>query len=202
MKQTIDISILIIFTLLVVFPRAAMSEVRITLRNGRTIIADVCRESEGKLTCEKSDGTFRIDKKDILDMKKITIERAPSRQVPEEESVSPEKEADKSAPDLKGPEKQSGEGLVKGLKPEDEARLDQITRKKVEMKSERERLIKERDQFHEDMRNTGMITTQEQFDAIKKRIADLDTRISTFNEDVKKLNEEEQKILESSKNRQ
>jgi hypothetical protein len=199
MKQTIDISILVIFTLLVVFPRAAMSEVKITLRNGRTIIADVCRESEGKITCEKSDGTFRIDKKDILDMKKITLERAPSRQTPEEESVSTEKEADKSAPDLKGPGKQSGEGLVKGLKPEDEARLDQITRKKVEMKSERERLIKERDQFHEDMRNTGMITTQEQFDAIKKRIADLDTRISTFNEDVKKLNEEEQKILESSK---
>ena len=75
MKQTMHISTLIIFTLLVIFPPAAMSEVKITLKNGRDIIADSCTDSDGKLTCYKSDGTFRIDKKDILDMKTITIER-------------------------------------------------------------------------------------------------------------------------------
>ena len=202
MKQTIQISALIIFTLLVVFPRAAMSEVKITLKNGRVIIADSCTDSEGKLTCDKSDGTFRIDKNDVTDMKKITIERAPFRQVPEEESASGEKEAGKPEPDVKGAEKQSGGVLIKGLKPEDEERLGQINRKKLEMKDGRERLIKERDQFHEDIKNTGIITTQEQFDAIKKRIADLETRINTFNDEAKKLNEEEQKIIESSKNRQ
>ena len=104
--------------------------------------------------------------------------------------------------DLKGAEKQPGGDLVKGLKPEEEERLGQINRKKIEYQTERQRLINEREQLHEDIKNTGMIKTQQQFDAIKKRISDLETRINTFNEDVKKLNEEEQKIVEGSKNRQ
>ena len=47
-----------------------------------------------------------------------------------------------------------------------------------------------------------MITTQQQFDAIKKHISDLETRINAFNEDVQKLNAEQQKIVDDSKNRQ
>ena len=76
MKQSIQISALVIFTLLVVFPLAAMSEVKISLKNGRDIIADSCRDSKDKLICEKMGGTFEIDQKDILDIKGITIERS------------------------------------------------------------------------------------------------------------------------------
>ena len=198
MKQTIQISTLIIFTLLVVFPPAAMSEVKVTLKNGRDIIADSCTDSEGRLTCEKGEGTFIIDKKDVLDMKKITIERAPSLQVPEEGAVSLGKEEGKSEPTLKEVEKRSGAGPIKGMKPEEKEKLDQINQKKIEYQAERQRLITERQQLHEDVKNTGLIKTQEQFDAIKKRIADLETRINSFNEDVRKLNDEERKILEGS----
>jgi len=50
------------------------------------------------------------------------------------------------------------------------------------LQPDRERLIKER----------------EQFDAIKKRIADLEAKINGFNDEVKKLNEEEKAIIDSS----
>ena len=40
MKQSMQIFTLVIFTLLFVFPPAAMSEVKVSLRNGKEIIAD------------------------------------------------------------------------------------------------------------------------------------------------------------------
>lgn len=205
MKQSIQISTLIIFTLLVVFPPAVMSEVKISLKNGRDIIVDSCKDSNGKLVCEKMGGSFEIEKKDVLETKGITIERSPSKQVPEnktgQEAESGGREPVKSESDLKGAEKQLGGTLIKGLNPEDEKRLDQITRKKFEYQAERQLLITERERLHEDIKNTGLIKNQEQFDAIKKRIADLETRINMFNEDVRKLNEEERKILGSSKSK-
>lgn len=183
-----------------------MSEVEISLKNGRDIIADSCRDTKDRLVCEKMGGTFEVEKKDVLDLKGITIEHTPSKQVPEEnagqEAASGQKAPVKPKADLKGSEKQPGGDLVKGLKPEEEERLGLITQKKIEYQTERQRLINERQQLHEDVKNSGMIRTQQQFDAIKKRISDLEARINTFNEDVRKLNAEEQKIVDGSKNRQ
>jgi len=79
MQQSIQISTLVIFTLLVVFPRAAMSEVKVTLNNGREIIADSCRETGGRLVCEKMGGSFEIEKKDILDVKGSSGQRSECR---------------------------------------------------------------------------------------------------------------------------
>ena len=205
MKQSILISTLILFTLLFVFPAAAMSEVKISLKNGRDIIAESCRDTKDKLICEKMGGTFEIEKQEVLDIKGITIEHNVSEEVPEaktgQEPEAGKKEAVKSEADLKGSEKQPGGELVKGLKPEEIERLGQINQKKIEYQAERQRLIDERQQLHEDVKNTGMITTQQQFDALKKRISDLEARINAFNEDVNKLNAEQQKIVEGSKNR-
>ncbi len=206
MKQSILIATLILFTWLFVFPRAAMSEVKIYLKNGRDIIADSCRDSNGKLICEKIGGEFEIEQQDILDVKGITIERSATQQVPEEktgqEAASGQKESVKPEADLKAPEKKPDGDLVKGLKPEEAERLAQINQKKIEYQAERQRLIDERQQLHEDVKKTGMIRTQQQYDAIKNRVSELETRINTFNEDVRKLNEEEQKIVEGSKDRQ
>ncbi len=88
------------------------------------------------------------------------------------------------------------------MKPEEEERLDQITQRKLVLQQEREKLIKERQQLHDDVKNTEVIRNQAQLDALKNSISDLETRINAFNEEVKKLNEEEQKILDSSKNKQ
>jgi hypothetical protein len=205
MKLSLQIITLIILALSLVFPQAALSEVRIYLNNGRDIVADGCSDSEGKLVCEKEGGTFEVDKKDVLKVEGITIERAPSQQVSEEKAGGKAESGDKGPAkpqaEMKAAEKQHEVELIKGLKPAEEDRLDQINRKKQEMKDERERLIKEQDKLHEDVKVTGMVKTQAQLDAIKNRIKDLETRINAFNAEVKKLNEEEKKIIEGSKNK-
>ena len=206
MRYWTTVTVILVLWSFFVLPVRSFSEVKISLRNGRDIIADSCRDTKDKLICEKMGGTFEIEQKDILDVKGITIERSPSQQVPEEntgqEAASGQKVPVQPEADLKGIEKQPGGDLVKGLKPEEEERLGQINQKKRAYQTERQLLINERQQLHEDVKNTDMIKTQEQFDAIKKRISDLETRINTFNEDVRKLNDEERKILERSKNDQ
>lgn len=94
---------------------------------------------------------------------------------------------------------QSGEGkLVKGLTAEQTARLDQITERKGVLQPERDKLIKEREQLHADVKNAGVIRTKGQLDAITTRITDLEARINSFNAEVKKLNEEEKAIIDST----
>jgi len=41
------------FTLLLVFPPAAMSDVKVSLTNGKEVIADSCRETGGRLIKER-----------------------------------------------------------------------------------------------------------------------------------------------------
>ena len=189
----------LVFSAFLLSPILSFSEVRISLKNGREIIAESCRETNGRLICEKMGGSIEIEKKDVLDVKGITIEHPSSSQVSEETKVqepeSVNKEAVKSEADTKGTEKQPGGGLT----PEDEERLGQINTNKIEYQSERQRLINDRQQLQEDLKNTGLISKAE-LDALNKRIADLETRLNTFNEEVRKLNEEGRKILESSKN--
>jgi len=200
-RQTVPA--VLVFLVFLFSPVLSFSEVMISLKNGREIIAESCRETKGSLVCEKMGGSFEIEKKDVLDVKGITIEHASSSLVSEEtkmqEPESGGKEAVKSEAGLNGDEKQPGGDLVKGLKPDEEERLGQINMKKTEYQAERQRLINDRQQLQEDVKNTGLISKAE-LDALNKRIADLETRINTFNEEVRKLNEEGRKILESSKN--
>lgn len=206
MKQTIQISAIIIFTVLVVFPLAAMSEVMISLKNGREIIADSCRETKDMLVCEKMGGTFEIGKKDILNSRGITIKHEKMYESPVQEPVplvEGQKGADKStagikdtAVDTKDPAK-PGEGvIIRGANPEQEKRLDEINQRKLELRQERDKLGKDREQLQQDAKDMGVIYTQEQFDGINKRITDVEERISRFNEEVKKLNAEEAGIIE------
>jgi tetrahydromethanopterin S-methyltransferase subunit G len=197
-----QISALIIFTLVVVFPLSAASEVKVTLKNGREVIADSCRDSNGRLVCEKMGGNFELDKKDILDVKGITIEHPGSYHIPVEgtgkETESGGKGPVKPEAETKGPDKKPEGALVKGLNPEDEKRLDQINRKKIEYQAERQRLLNERQQLNEDIKNSGVIGSKEKYEEMQKRIKDLDEKVNKFNDAVKKLNEEGKKILEGA----
>ena len=188
-------------------PDRSFSEVRISLNNGREIIADKCTDSGAKLVCEKMGGSFEVDKNDVLETKGITIEHAPVSEVSEkakgQEAEAGEKEALKPEADTKGAEKQPGEGLGKGLTPEEKERLEQITSKKIEYLAERQRLINDRNQLQEDVKNVDSnnvdLNNQEKIDALNKSITELEIRLGKFNEDVRKLNEEEQNILGSSR---
>ena len=205
MKQSMQISVLIIFTLLVVCPPAVMSEVRISLKNGRDIIADSCSDSKDRLVCEKMGGTFEIEKKDVLDFRGITIKHEKMNESPVPEPVpvgEGQKEADKSTVGTKDSAK-PGEGvLIRGVNPEQEKRLDEITQRKLELKQERDKLIKDREQLQQDVQNMGTVYTQEQLDGTKKRISDVEERINKFNEEVKKLNLEEENIIGTMRSKQ
>lgn len=198
MKQS-PIFALSIFTLLVVFPPSAFSEVKISLRNGREIMADSCRDSKDRIVCMKMGGTFEVEKKDILDLRSITVTHEKISESPLPEPVPVEegqKEAGKSTAGTKDTAKPDEGVLIRGANPEQEKRLDQIKQRKLELKVEREKLSKDREQLNQDVKNMGMIYKQEQFDEITKRISDVEDRIKGFNEEVKKLNAEEAGIIE------
>ena len=179
---------------------SSFSEVEILLKNGGSIIADSCTEANGKLVCSKMGGTFDIEKNDVSETKEITVDT--QTQSSEAETEAKQEKTKKPATGAGDSAKPDAGVLIKGTTPEAEKRLDQISKRKTDLKTDRDNLIKEREQLHEDVRNMKVIRSQEEFDAIKKRIADLETRINTFNVDVKKLDEEEQKLLNPLQNRQ
>jgi hypothetical protein len=188
MKQTIQISTLIIFTVLVVFPSAAISEVKVTLKNGRDIIADSCTDSEGGLTCEKGSGTFRIDKKDVLDMKTITIERR--RTVEEAAPVATSSDEKKDEPKDVVTGKVDEKAPAKAPVGEQEKRLAEITAKRAAYEAEREALMKEREQLREEVKAAGILSTNGQYQYYDQKLKDMEGRIKAFNDKVNKLNEE------------
>ncbi len=176
----------------------ALTEVRITLKNGRSITADFCRDAKSKLLCVVNGGRMEIDRREIASMREVKVQRISSMDSEPSDAVAEDgKPADKAAAGEKGQTPADGR-MVRGFTPEQVKRLDEITERKQLMQPERERLIKEREQLHEDVKNAGVIRSQEQFDGIKKRISDLEATIINFNDEIKKLNEEEKGIIDSS----
>jgi len=184
---------------LLLLPSFAFSEVKVSLKNGREIIADRCKAVKDRLICEKMGGSFEFDQKDILDVKVITIQRDNAQENSAQEPASVtegQEEAIKSAEESKNGAKSEEGVLIRGANPEQGKRLDQINQRKLELKGEREKLSKEREQLHQEVKETGMVYTQEKLDQITKRISDIEEKISRFNEEVKKLNAEESSIIE------
>lgn len=191
--------------LLTALPMLSSAEVKVTLKNGREIIADSCREAKGKLICEKIGGSFELEKMDVLDFRRTTIRYV---EMPENSAAEPDsategqKEAAKAVDGAKNGANPEEGVLIRGANPDQEKRLDQIMQRKLELRSERGKLSGEREQLHQDVKEMGMIYKQEQFDGIKKRIADVEGKIGRFNEEVKGLNEEEEKIIGALKGKQ
>jgi hypothetical protein len=185
MKQSMQIPALIIFTLLVVFPLAAMSEVKVTLKNGRDIIADSCSYSRDKLICEKMGGTFEIEKKDIADRKEVTIKRQETPSSPEEGAPS-EKPA--------SAEKNANQGS-EGGRADFKMRLEEINQTKKELIPVRESLAKERERLNAEAKAQGTVLSPDVAASYKKKFNEIDAKINSFNKEIKKLNEEEQTVL-------
>lgn len=172
---------------------------KITLKNGRSIIADSCRDVSGKLLCIVSGGSMQIDRQEIASITDVKLQSSSSDRTaePSDGKADDRKTADNTLAGAKGAQPNDGK-LVRGLTADKIKRLDQITERKAVLQPEREKLIKEREQLHEDVKNMGMIRKQEQYDDLKKRIADLEARINSFNDEGKKLNEEEKAIMDSA----
>ncbi len=175
--------------------------VMVTLKSGKIIMANACREFGSQLRCDMPDGVVEVERKDIESIKEIKIVKrfavAPQPTAATAAGTDKKDESGKASATANLPAQPGNGKLVSDLTPEQIKRLDQITERKTILLPERERLIKEREQLHEDVKNMGMIRKQAQYDDLKRRIADLDVKIIGFNDEVKKLNEEEKTIIES-----
>ena len=174
-------------------PALSSSEMKITLKNGRSIIADDCRQINNTFLCDIAGGTVEFDRQEIESIKEVKMQR---RVTDTEPRIPTGTEPVKNADTLQTPATDREEQLIRGLSPDQAEKLKQLNEKKSAMRAERDRLIKEREQLHQDVKDAGVVRTQEQFDALRNRIADLDKKINGFNEEVKKINEEEGGIRE------
>ncbi|MBI5076071.1 MAG: hypothetical protein HZB62_13010 [Nitrospirae bacterium] len=180
--------------------------VKITLKNGRTIIAESCRDMKGTLLCVLEGGTFEIDRQEIANMQEVkvlkeTLTESSDESKPTAVEKSPDngKQLSPEEPSVNG-----SEGMVaRGLTSEQMKRLDQINERKTIIQPEQERLINEREQLNEEARskikgrNTNLKQRVSAFN-LQQRIADIETTITNLNDELTKLNEEEQAILSSS----
>jgi hypothetical protein len=184
--------LLAIAVAVLILPSLAPAAVRIELKNGRTIIADECRESDGTLECYKMGGTFVIEKRDIASIKKT--------------SASESLDENETAPSAQPEVKEGAAKTEKSAEPgnpgaEARKRLDWITGRKRALQPEREKLVKEREHLQEEQKNAPYWMTVYQFNDLKQKISSLDERIKAFNDEAKKLNEEEKTILDSQKDK-
>lgn len=196
--------------LFMVLHSPAAAEVTVILKNGRVIVADSCRNAKDNIICEKLGGTFEFSRKDILDVKEITLQRDNGRVSSVPESASGAEELKNSTKSVgAGHVEKSQEGVLRGTDSGQETRLKQITQRKLELKAEREALLRERETLQQEVneandrlaiktlnaiqRKSG-ITHRE---SLRQRSADLDSRIEKFSSELKSLNEEEAGLLAS-----
>jgi len=191
---------------LILVPALSPAEVKVTLKNGRSFIADFCREAKGKMVCDVRGGTMEVPRSDVAGIREVHVQR---ESFSIEEEPEPEASAEeKRAPETPQAEKKEapskpGEGrLITGLTPEQTKRIDAISARKAVLKPQREELIREREQIHEDVKNAGVVRTQEQIDAIADRIIDLEARINSFNKEIEDLNDEEDALIAGSRKKQ
>jgi hypothetical protein len=190
-------AVLVFMLMIVLLPSLSYSDVRLTLKNGSTIVADICRDKDGKLVCEKMGGTFELDKDEILQKKEFSTRYS-------EPDAGAEKIAEPGTSEEKPDTEESEAGetettstgkavLVRGKDPEAEARIEEIHGRKSELKRTRDNLIKEQEQLNEEIRNTGMEWTEER----ASRLSDLEERIGEFNDEVQSLDRQEQELIET-----
>ena len=193
MRYWTTISVVLVLWSFFVLPVRSFSEVKISLRNGREMMADSCRETKDRLICEKMGGTFEFDKAEIIKTENITIERSTSTLDSPPDTPAPvlEREEPKAGGNGKTDAKANADAKIGGLTPEQAKRIAEIEKKHSEFTIEREKLMQERQQLHEEVKAAGVISPgSEKYGEIQKKISDLDARINTFNDQVNKLNEE------------
>jgi hypothetical protein len=189
--------IFFVFAALACMPSLSYSDVKVTMTNGREIIADTCEEEDGQLVCTKMGGTFNIEKKDVGSIKKIKggenepFSKEPASPVPAE----PEKKTD----DTPGASRADKGKPVAGGQAEAMKRLEEITQKKRELSSEREKLVKERERLDEDLKKAPDWMPTNQYEELSKRNEQFKEKMKLFNEEAGRLNEEEKRIVEGLK---
>ncbi len=175
---------------MVFLPALSSAGVKVMLKNGREVIADTCEAEGDRLVCTKMGGTFDLEKKDVESMKQTSggEEAAPAVEPAENQPAEQEKKAE-------GAQGADRAGKEAG----DSKRLAEIRQKKKDLFTEREKLVKERQQFQEDLKKAPDWMSTKQYDELNKRNTEITEKIKRFNEEAERLSEEEKRITEGQK---
>jgi len=187
MKARRIIPALLFATAVLVVSSFSYADVKIKLKNGRVVTAEVCDDQGERLMCSRWGGVFEIGKEEI---DKVT--EAPAGA--EDEAAGRPAEPVPAAPT-------AGEDKSATPQPSPEKELDRITARKKELMQDRDALLKERRQLQEDAGKAPDWMPDKQFDELQKKSSDIDRKVNGFNEEVNKLNREEEKVLEQMKNK-
>lgn len=179
------------FISVVMLPASALSDVQIVLKNGRSIVAEKCEEKGEELLCSRGGGFFGIEKGDIAKIKGMPEGAASDEMVierPADKSVSRTEKDEGVQPAVV-----SGNDLQR--------KLDDITRRKKELRKVGIKLAKDREQLKTALRKAPDWMTVKQYNELSGRLADLDKRIKGFRGEVARLNAEEKRIVDQLKAR-
>jgi len=170
---------------LIVWPTVSSAGTEIVLKNGRTIMADSCRKSKGKLVCEKNGGSFELDQRDIADV------RETARKIYD----APPEPADAVSDDKHDEDEKHSGGEEKASLAEQQMRLEAITKRKEALIAERGHLIHQREVLQNEYNSQRDLLKPEVLESYQQRFGELDAKIARFNEEVRALNKEEQGLL-------
>ncbi len=188
------ISSFLLFFSAVLLPCVAFSGVKIEMKNGRTIIADLCEEAGGVFTCSRMGGTFNIDKKDVANIWNIADGNG--------ESLGGGTAGEAALPE--GAQKSQTEGKMEGVGemidapsegrvPNAGSRAADIRKRKADIAPERDKLLKEREQLQEDLNRAPDWMTTQRYEELQRRNTELDEKIKKYNEEVDRLNREDKR---------
>ncbi len=199
MNSTIRQISFVLVSFILLLPSLVFAEVKIELKNGRTIVADFCEEAGASLACSKMGGTFDIEKKDIEKIREVPDGSVDSDIAPASPDTGQEAGQEKKEPGegddgdrMKGTP--AGEGVTGGA-----GRIEEIRKRKTEMAPEREKLLKEREKLQEDLKKAPDWMPVKQYEELQKRNAELDEKIKKYNEEVGGMDREEKNIVDESK---
>jgi hypothetical protein len=174
-------------------PAFSSAEVKIILKNGRSVIVDSCKEAGAKLICDMEGGTVEFDRQDIESTRDVKVQRL----APADEAPTDEQGGDEEKPvEDKGELKEGAGKDVKSLTQEQISRLDRIRERKEELKIERERVNSRREELRAAFEKAkSAYVPPDQAAELNRQNAALEEEIRNFNEEAKRLNEEERAII-------
>ncbi len=171
-------------------PASCFGDVKIDMKNGSSIVADECREEGSTLVCYKMGGSFEIDKRDVQETKSIPPGRSGYSETGETDAAGSEK-ADRTHQDgAKTDGAVKGEGTVSRADGKDALKTDDPRAEELlSLQAERERLVKEKKQLEDDIKNAPGHMADYQFNELNRRNAEMDAKIKQFNEKARQLME-------------
>lgn len=181
--------------LLLLVPSFAMAQVKISMKNGMDIFAEECREESDRLVCYKMGGSFEIEKKDIRAVKNVSPGGEVMQDIRREDAASAGakdqgKKGENNKQAVAKKEGTSASGTVSSV---DKKAADADAQKMQALQSEREKLVKERQQLQEDIKKAPDWMSSKQYDELNKRNVELEDKIKKYNEDAGKLTEQDKK---------